>query len=342
MSIKRLCFGAALAALLSCCQWQSDNALQANWKAYQARFVSEDGRVLDTGNGNISHSEGQGYGMIIAVKLNDPETFARIWQWTSNNLQVREDGLFMWRRRPGTALADEDKNNASDGDIIIAWALLEAASQWQQPEYEQEAVKILDAIKHKLIVRKDGLTLLLPGEYGFQSQAGVTLNLSYWVYPAFKVFAAKQQGPVWDDLAASGQTLLQQARYGRWQLPPDWLQLSDGPTLTPAKTARFGYDAVRVPLYLAFAGIDNELLTAFANYWSYYQGYVPAWIDLQTSSMDADGASAGINAVKQLTLATVNKTRSMTFKTIDATQDYYSATLLLLSQLAYRQSLAQR
>lgn len=47
----------------------------AFWQSYKARFVTAQGRVVDTGNGNISHSEGQGYGMLLAVAANDRETF---------------------------------------------------------------------------------------------------------------------------------------------------------------------------------------------------------------------------------------------------------------------------
>lgn len=327
----------ALVVLLTGCQWQSESNIEDDWKLYKSRFVSEDGRVIDTGNGNVSHSESQGYGLILAVKADDKETFKQIWQWTRINLQVRKDSLFMWRRRPETALSDEDKNNATDGDIIISWALLEAATKWQQPAYDQEAFKILNDIKRKLIIQKNGLAMILPGEYGFQAQDKTTINLSYWVYPAFKLFSERDNDPIWKGVIASGLTLLQQARYGRWQLPPDWLEIGNDNSMVPAKNGRFGYDAVRVPLYLVFADIDNDVLAPFAGYWSYYQVYTPAWIDLKENVMDSYGADSGIRAIKQITLATLKKTEPAAFDSIAEAQDYYSATLLLLSKLSHRQ-----
>lgn len=327
----------ALVVLLTGCQWQSESNIEDDWKLYKSRFVSEDGRVIDTGNGNVSHSESQGYGLILAVKADDKETFKQIWQWTRINLQVRNDSLFMWRRRPETALSDEDKNNATDGDIIISWALLEAATKWQQPAYDQEAFKILNDIKRKLIIQKNGLAMILPGEYGFQAQDRTTINLSYWVYPAFKLFSERDSDPVWEGVIVSGLTLLQQARYGRWQLPPDWLEIGNDNSMVPAKNGRFGYDAVRVPLYLVFADIDNDVLTPFADYWSYYKVYTPAWIDLKENVMDSYGADSGIRAIKQITLAALKKTEPAALDSIAEAQDYYSATLLLLSKLSYRQ-----
>lgn len=339
MLIRALLVGIVSIQLLTGCQGEPDRVLEGDWKRYKTRFVAEDGRVIDTGNGGVSHSEGQGYGMIIAVKLNDKETFTKVWQWTRNNLQVRKDSLFMWRRRQGKPLADEDPNNATDGDLVIAWALLEAATKWQQPAYEQEAFKILDDVKRKLIVQNHGMTVILPGEHGFRTHDKIILNLSYWVYPALKEFSVRDPYPVWPDLIASGPALLQQARFGRWQLPPDWLEIGDDNAMAPAKKGRFGYDSVRVPLYLVFAGIDHDVLAPFAEYWTYYQAYTPAWIDLNENVMDSYGAGAGIKSIKQLTLAVMAKTRSATFGSIGDAEDYYSATLLLLSKLSYREFL---
>src|SRR5436309_1896309 len=41
------------------------------WRSYKARFVTDQGRVVDTANGRISHSESQGYGMLLAVAAGD-------------------------------------------------------------------------------------------------------------------------------------------------------------------------------------------------------------------------------------------------------------------------------
>jgi endoglucanase len=45
------------------------------WRAYKLKFVSEAGRVVDTANGMVSHSEGQGYGLLLAVAAGDRSTF---------------------------------------------------------------------------------------------------------------------------------------------------------------------------------------------------------------------------------------------------------------------------
>lgn len=321
---------------LSGCQAPTGIPDKNDWGLYKTLFLHDDGRIIDTGNDNVSHSEGQGYGMLLAVRNGDREAFERIWTWTREHLQVREDRLFIWRRRPETALADEDFNNASDGDILIAWALLEAAAQWPDIDYRLEAAEILDDLKQKLIDSWDGELILLPGEYGFKKTDETVINLSYWIFPAFAAFAEFDPDPVWPQLSESGLRLLQRARFGRWQLPPDWLQLNPDKTMTAAKNKRFGYDAIRIPLYLTMAKIHSEFLRSVGETWLYYGTYTPAWIALDDNVMDSFGASSGIVTVKNLSLWFSVQQKTFDFPRLDDKQDYYSATLLLLSQTIYR------
>lgn len=321
------------------CQPQTGETVDQDWTTFRSRFIASEGRVIDTGNGGISHSEGQGYGMLLAVEHGDRETFQNLWQWTKANLQVRSDKLFIWRRRPNVEQKDEDPNDASDGDILIAWSLLKAGDQWQQADYRDAGLAILADIKHKLIVPWHGLTVLLPGEQGFAKEDATTINLSYWIFPALKAFAANDADPIWQQLSDSGLTLLQQARYGHRHLPPDWLKLKSDNSMEAANSKRFGYDAVRIPLYLALGGMDAQTLTNFADYWAFYDGYTPAWIDLNENVVDGDGASAGMEAVKQLTMWRSGRSDGLTLKPLTADQDYYSSTLLMLSKLGAKSNL---
>src|SRR5262249_22467996 len=81
------------------------------WAAYAEHFVSPEGRVIDTANGNISHSEGQGYGLLLAVLADDRAAFERIWSFTRTELMIRPDGLAAWRWEPDTAPHVTDPNN---------------------------------------------------------------------------------------------------------------------------------------------------------------------------------------------------------------------------------------
>lgn len=88
----------ALSVVLSAPAVQAASMIQpAEWSRYVESFVGDDGRVIDTGNNNISHSESQGYGLVLSVLANDQPTFERILGFTSTQLLVRDDGLAGWR-----------------------------------------------------------------------------------------------------------------------------------------------------------------------------------------------------------------------------------------------------
>jgi endoglucanase len=111
----------------------------ADWEAYRSRFVEDNGRVVDTANGNISHSEGQGYGLLLALAAADRRSFEQIWTFTFTELLIRDDGLAVWKWDPASKPRVTDRNNASDGDILIAYALAKAGTAWQEPRYTTAA-----------------------------------------------------------------------------------------------------------------------------------------------------------------------------------------------------------
>ena len=63
------------------------------WESYKSRFMMPDGRIIDTGNGNVSHTEGQGFAMLLAVANNDRPAFDKLWQWTDKTLR-KKTGYF--------------------------------------------------------------------------------------------------------------------------------------------------------------------------------------------------------------------------------------------------------
>ena len=141
------------------------------WRAYKAKFVTEAGRVVDTANSQISHSEGQGYGLLLAVAAKDRFTFDRIWGWTRANLAVRNDELMAWRWEPDHRPAVADLNDASDGDILIAWALAEAAEAWSEDAYRVASRRIAVEVGRRLILWKAAPgAVLLPAAAGFAAE----------------------------------------------------------------------------------------------------------------------------------------------------------------------------
>ncbi len=314
--------------------WRSPAPVDTAWGSYKQRFVGPDGRVMDTGNGNVSHTEGQGYAMLLAVAHDDRATFDRVWGWTRDTLR-RPDGLYSWRYTPGAEKPVADLNNATDGDLVMCWALLRAAAAWNRPADRDAALTLAAAMK-PLIVRDGTEAYLLPGIDGFVGDGKRVVNLSYWVYPALKAIAATTNDAAWNDVAATGARLVEKARFGDHKLPPDWLETAG--TLRPADgfPPRFGYDAIRIPLYLIWGGYgDAAHLDAISAFWRERgSAGAPAWIDLTTGDVSPEKQSPGMAAVKQLTLGEA-KSPSVT------TDDYYSTSLRMLTALAEKERAAR-
>jgi endoglucanase len=316
------------------------------WADFQSRFVTPEGRVVDTGNGGISHSEGQGWALLFAVRADDQSGFERILGWTRRTLRRPGDELHSWRFRPNAAQPVDDPNNASDGDICIAWALLEAAERWGAAEHGAAGAAIGRDILRLLVRRAGTYSVLLPGAQGFEQSDHSIINPSYYVFPAFAALARAVPDPAWVRVAADGLMLLRASRFGRWGLPPDWAALSrkDGTlTLPPNMAPRFSYDAVRVPLYLAWAGLGSEpVMEQVRGFWSDpSHGFFPAWADLVSDRLSPYPASPGIKAVAQL--ATMRRSTapdtSRHLPRAMAAPNYYSAALGLLVRLAWRDAL---
>ena len=240
------------------------------WQGYRSHFITPEGRVVDNANGGISHSEGQGYAMLLATRQDDKATFERLWQWTQT-LAVREDGLFAWAWNPKADPNIQDLDDASDGNLLIAWALVEAARRWDIPRYRSAGRAIAEAVwKQNVIETRFGPTLL-PGSHGFSARDrsdGPIVNLSYWVFPAFSRLAEVYPQAPWPKLSSAGLELIRRARFGPRNLPPDWISLADT-KLAPAAgfSPVFGYDAIRVPLYLSWAyPNDRRRLMAFGSF----------------------------------------------------------------------------
>lgn len=309
-----------------------------SWERYKSRFMSADGRILDSGNGDVSHSEGQGFGMLLAEAQGDREAFDRLWQWTRLHLARTDVALFSWRYDPTNVPPVADPNNASDGDILIAWALQRAASRWQEPRYAQAAAMIREAIAEYLVVQRGGYRVLLPGVQGFRGEGYVDLNLSYWVMPALLDFAQAEPDAGWETLVEDGLRLLEQGRFGRYRLPTDWLRLDADGSLAPAPgwPPRFGFDAVRIPLYLAWADqLDRPGVSPILALWNDpARQPPPAWIDVYSEARAEYAASRGVLAIRALAGRDL---RAMPAGLAPG-DDYYSASLLLLARLAQRES----
>lgn len=248
------------------------------WTRYVEAFVSGDGRVIDRSAHDRTTSEGQAYALFFALVANDRALFDRVLRWTDANLAGGhlEERLpaWSWGRRKDGSWGILDGNSASDADLWMSYALLEAGRLWSEPRHAQLARRILANVAAREVATLPGLgPTLLPGPRGFvlDRGRGWRLNPSYVPPQALRASAAAQpEGPWRAVLASSLRMLRETARRGVF---PDWVLYTANGRFErdPVKGDVGSYDAIRVYLWLGMLPADD-----------------PARSDLQ------GGASAGL------------------------------------------------
>ena len=127
--------------------------------AYHDVDVEVDGKMVPMGyisdvKNNDVRTEGQSYAMMIAVQMDKPELFNRVWRWSKHYMRHNEEGpshgLFAWSCR--TNGRRTSNGSASDGELYYVTDLLLASRRWGSYEefnYLAEAQELLNDLFSK-------------------------------------------------------------------------------------------------------------------------------------------------------------------------------------------------
>jgi endoglucanase len=219
----------------------------------------EDGRVVRHDQGGDTVSEGQAYGLLIALAADDEQSFSEIWSWTEENLQ-RVDGLLAWRWADGAIVDDEP---ASDADVDAARALVVAGETWRNDAYTAAGVELATTVADTMTVETQVGRILVPGLWAAAADPS-PYNPSYASPAAFAVLAAATGDPRWDAVAA-GSAAVTTSLLDQSPLPPDWAQVHGDGRVEPMPGAagtgasvRYGYDAARLAVRYAESCEDTD------------------------------------------------------------------------------------
>ncbi|MBU0721289.1 hypothetical protein KJ877_08100 [bacterium] len=248
-----------------------NTVVQANWGEYKSLFVAHDGRVIDRVNSDITHSESIGYALYLSLKNDDIKTFDKIYKWYKDNLTTNDFGLISWKwgKDKNESWHILDKNNASDGDLWIAYDNLLMYEKTNQIHYKQEALSLIKNIKQHLIMNHKGRLYLLPAKTGFNTESYFEINLSYYLFFIFDKFVQYDNDTTWKRLKNDGINLLNEAKFSPLKLHSDWIRI-DKRTLKIELTRNnsFGYDALRIPFNILKSDIKDKdkLLEPYIQY----------------------------------------------------------------------------
>lgn len=244
---------AALATLIaSSASWN----VQAwdKWDAFKASNVNESFRVVDhSDKRKITTSEGQSYAMFFALVAGDKTSFEKLLKWTEDNLAggdlTKRKPAWLWGKN-GSAWNIIDGNNAADSDMWIAYCLLEAGRLWNRPDYTEKAKAMIELLKKDVRDVKGLGKVLLPGFKGFERDAFVTLNPSY--YPIFIMRRFAQEDAEWSAvIEGTVRALVRSAPRG---YAPDWVRFDRQGKVVPEKGDDYvlgSYNAIRTYMWAA-------------------------------------------------------------------------------------------
>ncbi|QRK14099.1 chitosanase [Archangium violaceum] len=248
------------------------------WK-WKSRYVEagcqpDEYRIrASTGDGAYVVSEGQGYGMLIAVMMagEDPqarEIFDGLHRYNRRHPSQNNPDLVAWAQDSNCRdILDHD--SATDGDLDIAYALLLAHKQWGSSgsiNYASEANRVLNAIAKsnvnpttRLVNLGDWAMLQEDPAYYYATRS------SDWMLGHFRGFIG-HTGTDWAKVLSAHQTLIEtmQAQYASSTgLVPDFVvNTHTTPRPAPANfleaphDGRYSWNASRVPWRL---GIDAAI-----------------------------------------------------------------------------------
>lgn len=308
------------------------------WQAWSETYLNFSGRVIDAPQQRASHSEGQGYGMLLAAEFGDADAFRRMAEWTHANLAIRSDNLLAWRWLPDTPERVPDLNNASDGDLFYAWALLRGAERFDQPQWRARALGVAADLARKCMVfrpdRRDA-PILLPAEAGFVTEDAITFNPSYIMPRALRALSVATGDEQFARVATASLDLM--SEIARDALVPDWLQLTaSGPRSAPRFSPNTGYEAIRIPLFLAWSGehLHPAVLRAAGAMARAPFGYAATVLDAGSGEILETSQDPGYRAIAAFAQCASQGGLGSAIPPFSRHQPYYPATLHLFTMLA--------
>ena len=245
---------AAHAGESSCAPWPE-------WQAFKRLYVSDDGRVVDASTPQaVTVSEGQAYALTFALVDNDQTSFAKILNWTRDNLSAgdlsRVLPAWRWGRAEDGKWTVLDRNSASDADLWMSYSLGEAGRLWHNPAYTQQAKALTALVLREEVALVPGLgATVLPAPKGFVSRQSWRFNASYVPIQLLRALQYSGDSPLWTAvLESSNRVIIGSAPRG---YAADWVLYHENQGFsTDAATHGLGnYNAIRVYLW---AGMLSE------------------------------------------------------------------------------------
>lgn len=275
------------------------------WESFRTTYITQDARVLDPG---LPHqptvSEGQAYALFFALVAGDRRQFSTLLEWTRDNLARGDLHRFSPGWHWGQSAAGRwellDSNPASDADLWLSYALLEAGRLWQNEAYTQLGKRLADRLLRDASAVLPSLgRSLLPAPAGFQlGPDRWRLNPSYAPVPLLRRLAALTGQSEWREMVEPTlRLMIESAPRG---ISPEWAiwDARQGWQADAPSEAMGSYNAIRTYLWTGLSRSDpafERLALGFLPWlhWVGQHGHAPEALNAQTGAETAQTPREG-------------------------------------------------
>jgi len=234
----------------------NENDVSTAFTTWKNAFVENcsDGSIrikFDTPTDTVS--EGIGYGMLIAVYMNDQNLFDGLWKYYNNFLNA--NGVMNWKISGCDTVLGF--NGATDAELDVAMALIIAYKRWGNNgtvHYENEAKNLITIIKDHEI--EANTYVLKPGDAWGGSNV---TNISYFAPAYYRAYNTLNPNAIWNNVASKSYDIIevnQTVTSAVYNLVSDWCTADGNFASSVASWAtnqgkKYGYDASRTPWRIA-------------------------------------------------------------------------------------------
>ncbi|GEM_PF-476122 len=221
------------------------------------------GYISDVKNGDV-RSEGMSYGLMVAVQLNKPDLFNRLWRWANHYMRHNENspshGLFAWQCNTNGSW--RSSGSASDGELYFVTSLLLASRRWgsyEEYDYLTEAQTLLNQLFSKdgtggvtNIINMEHLLINFCPDTNSNRHTDPSYHLPAF-YEIWAEMANDGREATYRQMAENARAFLHKATNAITGLNPDQCNF-DGTTMQSwwgGSNDEFHYDSWRVPMNIA-------------------------------------------------------------------------------------------
>jgi len=216
--------------------------------------------------GSTTVSEGMGYGMLMSAYLDSSDAnLTELYNLYNGTLD--KDGLMNWSV---SACGNNSANAATDGDVDMAQAMVEANARWPGNGWDTKAKALLNNIyTYEVDSSCKGLKNGDAWTSSGCSGGNQAYNPSYFCTAYFPNWDCFEGGTRWSAVRDQCYTVLNAKCLSTYALPPDWVTAA-GLFGQGDASGGYGYDSCRTPwrVTLDYLWSGDSRSLALANHWA--------------------------------------------------------------------------